>query len=156
MFSEGRAYVFGERSMLQDLIKQGVHHMPNAGVGLPRGAAAPPPPAGYPGLKVQAYFAFMSATLAFVPLAGLPYPVTVGFGAYAVGIYTPDIRDSVVQLGVMPQREYTGVVGATVEQVAADLAAQVDAGAPPTFDPQDWKAKLRLRRLTTAKGDNPG
>jgi hypothetical protein len=143
-------YVFGPNEMLADLAKQGTTQPNVAG---PRGAATPPQATTYPGIKVRSYFGFMTATLAFVSVAGLPYPVTVGCEAYSVGIFMPSLTAPVVSIGAMPREAHVGVVGASVEQVIADLATKAEG--PPTFDPQDWKTKLRLRRLA-AKGDNPG
>ncbi len=150
--SDAFLYVFGQPEQLKALIAGGVPNLP----GPPGGGASPPPP-GVPGLKPRAYYGFMSVTLALVPLPEIRYPLTIASEAYAVAVHAPDILNGLVEVGVMPTREYTGVVGATAEQLAANAAAIIDANAPPTFDAQDFKAKLRLRRLMNqGKGDNPG
>lgn len=140
------AYVIGPWELLADVAKQGVHHQP--------GSVRREP---LPGITPRAYMAFMSTTLALCPQAGIRYPVIVAHDAYAVCL-TGNTDDDRVSVGIMPTRERVGVVGASAEQVMADLKATIEAEAagekPVSFDPNDFKTRLRLRRKLAGGGDN--
>lgn len=143
-------YVIGPWELLGDVAKQGVAH---PGSQLPRETL--------PGVTPRAYVSFMSKMLALCPTVGVQYPVIVAHDAYAVGYYVSVIDEGRVSVGVMPRRERVGVVGATAEQVVKDMRVQLEAESrgevAPNFDPNDFKARLRLRRKLAATGsDNQG
>jgi hypothetical protein len=98
----------------------------------------------------------MSTTLALCPSSDVVYPVIVAHDAYAVGIYMARHDSEQLTVGVMPQRERVGIVGASAEQVAKDMEASLAPGAAPDFNPTSFKDRLRLRRLLAAQahGDN--
>jgi hypothetical protein len=149
-FPAGLAYVIGTREQLVDVAQQSVLNAPGV-------AQAVLPP----GAKVWGYLDFMATRLALFAVENVAYPVIVSPGAYAVGVYAPERRmqpdadENTVTVGIMPLVNKVGVVGASAERVMADLKATLEADAPPTFDPLDFKTRLRLRRKLAAGSDNP-
>lgn len=112
-----------------------------------------PPGGDEPLIKPRGYLSFMSATLALFPTAMFGLPVTVGDSCYALAAHMPSLLMERCSIGIHPRRDTVGVVGATIEQ----LAARFDVDAEPTFDKADWKTRLRLRRAgAAAKSDNQG
>lgn len=140
-------YVIGPWELLVDVAKQGVHHQP----GSVRREVLP-------GIQPRAYMSFMNVTLALCPQTGIRYPVIVAHDSYAVGYAHQPGDDNTVSVGVMPLHEKVGIVGATAEQVIADmretLAREAAGEIPVNFDPNDFKTRLRLRRKLAETGDN--
>lgn len=133
----GLAYVIGPQSMLADVAKQGVHFQP--------GSAQRKL---LPGVIPRAFLSFMNATLALCPVEGVRYPVIVAPHAYAVLVKALNDVDVFVAVQPVPDGK-VGVIGASAEDVMADLQATFDA--PPTFDATDFATRLRLRRMLAQK-----
>lgn len=114
-----------------------------------------------PGIQPKAYSNFMSLTVALCPVDNAledapfaPFPVIVARNAYAVGYSLPPGRaaEGLVTVGVMPQRKHLGVTGAALGDCHDLINARL--AAPLTFDPNDIRERMRLRRLLAKQGDN--
>lgn len=140
------SYVIGSGDQLAGVASQGIHYHPGAKAG---------PAELLPGVRPRAYLAFMATTLVLCPQPDIAFPVIVAHDAYAVGVFMPRYDAETVTVGIMPRVSPVGVVGATAEQVIANL---VSVSAAPDFNAASFKDRLRLRRKLAAadKSDNLG